>query len=105
MTEPLVAGSPAPGPVTRPVPAGAGYAGGTAVAGQGSDAPVRAWLRFFRSELRLVFGRRRNQALLAVVGLFPLIIGIGLASAYLYQAWESPNPGPNNFYRMNSPVK
>jgi hypothetical protein len=33
------------------------------------------------------------------------IIGVGLASAYLYQAWESPNPGPNNFYRMNSPVK
>ena len=33
------------------------------------------------------------------------IIGIGLASAYLYQAWQSPNPGPNNFYRMNSPVK
>src|SRR5580692_5191883 len=23
------------------------------------------------------------------------IVGIGLASAYLYQAWESPNPGPN----------
>ena len=78
MAEPLVAGSPAPGPVTGPAPAGAGYAGGTAVPGQGSDAPVRAWLRFFRSELRLVFGRRRNQALLAVVGLFPLIIGIGL---------------------------
>jgi hypothetical protein len=33
------------------------------------------------------------------------IIGIGLASAYLYQAWESPNPGPNNFDRMNSPAK
>ena len=33
------------------------------------------------------------------------IFGIGLASAYLYQAWESPNPGPNNFYRMNSPAK
>ena len=33
------------------------------------------------------------------------IIGIGLATAYLYQAWESPNPGPNNFYRNNSPVK
>ena len=32
----------------------------------------------FRSELRLVFGRRRNQALLVVVALFPLIIGIGL---------------------------
>ena len=59
-------------------PAGAGYAGGAAAAGQGRGAPVQAWLRFFRSELRLVFGRRRNQALLVVVALFPLIIGIGL---------------------------
>ncbi|HEY8044318.1 MAG TPA: ABC transporter permease subunit [Streptosporangiaceae bacterium] len=58
-------------------PPGAGCAGG-ATAGQGRDAPVRAWLRLFRSELRLVFGRRRNQALLVVVALFPLIIGIGL---------------------------
>jgi ABC-2 type transport system permease protein len=78
MAETSLAGSPAPGSVTGPGPAGAGYTGGTAVSGQGSDAPVRAWLRFFRSELRLVFGRRRNQALLAVVALFPLIIGIGL---------------------------
>ena len=31
------------------------------------------------------------------------VIGLGLATAYLYQAWESPNPGPNNFYRNNSP--
>ena len=30
------------------------------------------------------------------------VIGLGLATAYLYQAWESPHPGPNNFYRMNS---
>jgi ABC-2 type transport system permease protein len=59
-------------------PAGADYAGRAAAAGQGRDAPVQAWLRFFRSELRLVFGRRRNQALLVVVALFPLIIGIGL---------------------------
>jgi ABC-2 type transport system permease protein len=59
-------------------PAGADYAPGAAAAGQGRDAPVQAWLRFFRSELRLVFGRRRNQALLVVVALFPLIIGIGL---------------------------
>ena len=59
-------------------PARAGYARGAAAAGQGRGAPVQAWLRFFRSELRLVFGRRRNQALLVVVGLFPLIIGIGL---------------------------
>ncbi len=33
------------------------------------------------------------------------VIGLGLATAYLYQAWESPNPGPNNFYRNNSLVK
>jgi hypothetical protein len=33
------------------------------------------------------------------------VIGLGLATAYLYQAWESPNPGPNNFYRSNSPVR
>ncbi len=51
------------------------------MADQGCDTPVRAWLRFFRSELRLVFGRRRNQALLAVVALFPIIIGIGLRLA------------------------
>ena len=59
-------------------PARAGDAGGAAAAGQGRGAPVQAWLRLFRSELRLVFGRRRNQALLVVVALFPLIIGIGL---------------------------
>ena len=33
------------------------------------------------------------------------VVGLGLASMYLYQAWESPNPGPNNFYRMNTPPK
>ena len=78
MAKPLVAGSPAPGSLTGPARTGAGCAGGAAAAGQGRDAPVRAWLRFFRSELRLIFGRRRNQALLAVVALFPLLIGIGL---------------------------
>ncbi len=39
------------------------------------------WLRFFRSELRIVFGRRRNQALLAVIALFPVVIGIALRAA------------------------
>ncbi|MFZ0754281.1 MAG: ABC transporter permease subunit [Trebonia sp.] len=42
---------------------------------------VRGNLRFFRNELRLVFFRRRNQLLLAVVVLFPLLIGIGLKLA------------------------
>jgi len=45
-----------------------------------SDASA-AWLRFFRSELRIVFGRRRNQALLAVVAVFPVVIGIALRAA------------------------
>lgn len=39
------------------------------------------WLRFFRSELRIMFGRRRNQALLAVVALFPVAIGVALRAA------------------------
>ncbi|MGI8450184.1 MAG: ABC transporter permease [Streptosporangiaceae bacterium] len=52
-----------------------------AAAGSGGPGPVRAWARFFRSELRLVFRRRRNQALLVVVAFFPLIIGIGLRLA------------------------
>jgi len=34
--------------------------------------------RLLRSELRLVFGRRRNQHLLVVTALFPLLIGIAL---------------------------
>jgi ABC-2 type transport system permease protein len=45
------------------------------------SAAAAAWLRFFRSELRLVFGRRRNQALLAVVALFPVVIGGALRAA------------------------
>jgi ABC-2 type transport system permease protein len=40
--------------------------------------PARAWLRFFAAELRLVFGRRRNQLLLAVTVVFPVVIGIAL---------------------------
>jgi ABC-2 type transport system permease protein len=49
--------------------------------GNESAAYVRANLRFFRNELRLVFFRRRNQLLLGVVALFPLLIGIGLKAA------------------------
>ena len=44
-------------------------------------AYVRGNLRFLRNELRLVFFRRRNQLLLAVVALFPLVMGIGLKAA------------------------
>jgi ABC-2 type transport system permease protein len=40
--------------------------------------PVLANMRFFRSELRLVFRRRRNLLLLGVTAVFPLVIGIAL---------------------------
>ena len=43
-----------------------------------SAALVRTTLRFFANELRVTFFRRRNQALLLVAALFPLLIGIGL---------------------------
>jgi ABC-2 type transport system permease protein len=43
--------------------------------------PVRSDLRFFSGELRLVMLRRRNLLLLAVAGVFPLIIGIALRLA------------------------
>ena len=46
-----------------------------------SAGPVRANLRFFANELRITFFRRRNQLLLLVAALFPLLIGIGLKAA------------------------
>jgi ABC-2 type transport system permease protein len=45
------------------------------------SAPVASWLRLLRSELRLIFRRRRNLALLAVVGAVPVLIGIALRLA------------------------
>jgi ABC-2 type transport system permease protein len=56
-------------------------AGAGPVAGPIRVRPTRAWLRFFRSELRQVFLRRRNQLLLAVTALFPILIGVGLRLA------------------------
>ena len=40
--------------------------------------PVNSWLRFLGSELRLIFGRRRNQALLGVLAALPILIGVAL---------------------------
>jgi ABC-2 type transport system permease protein len=67
MADTVVAGPPGAAP-----DAAAGPPAGAA------PGAVRAWFRFFRSELRLVFCRRRNVILLAVVGLFPILIGVGL---------------------------
>jgi ABC-2 type transport system permease protein len=44
-------------------------------------AAVPPWLRFFRSELRLVFGRPRNLALLAVIAVVPIFLGVVLRLA------------------------
>ena len=40
--------------------------------------PVPSWLRFFGSELRLVFGRPRNLALLSVLTVVPIFLGVVL---------------------------
>jgi ABC-2 type transport system permease protein len=41
----------------------------------------QAWLRLYRSELRLVFRRLRNLALLAVLAVIPILLGIALRLA------------------------
>ncbi len=54
---------------------------------------VRATLRFFASELRVTFFRRRNQLLLLVAALFPLVIGIGLKAADPHGGGGGRGPG------------
>jgi ABC-2 type transport system permease protein len=54
------------------------YAAGKTAGPPESAAIVRTTLRFFANELRVTFFRRRNQVLLLVAALFPLLIGIGL---------------------------
>jgi ABC-2 type transport system permease protein len=41
-------------------------------------APVRHWLRLFRSEIRIIFLRPRNLALLALLASAPIFLGIVL---------------------------
>ena len=73
---PIESGQAAESPLAGPGSAALGRTEGRPAVG-----PARAWLRFFLSELRQVFLRRRNLLLLAVVALFPIIIGIGLRLA------------------------
>lgn len=47
-------------------------------------------LRLFRSELQLVFGRRRNQALLAVLSTAPILIGIAVRVSTPTGSGEGP---------------
>jgi len=55
--------------------------GAAAPAQEISPAGRYGALRFLGNELRTTFLRRRNQVLLLVVALFPLLIGIGLKAA------------------------
>ena len=77
--------SPAPG---RGAPAGGAPA-----------RPGRAWLRLLRSELRLIFLRWRNLALLAVLAAIPVLLGIALralgarAGAAVAAGPAVPRPG------------
>ena len=54
--------------------------------------PVPGWLRLFNSELRLVFGRPRNIALLGVLALVPIFFGIVFRLAI--SAPTGPGGGP-----------
>ncbi len=55
--------------------------GGALVAGDRAPGGVRQWVRLLASELRLIFRRWRNLALLAVLVILPVVLGIGLKVA------------------------
>jgi ABC-2 type transport system permease protein len=55
-------------------------------------------LRFLRNELRITFFRRRNQVLLVVAALFPLLIGIGLKAASPHGGGRGPGSGGAAFF-------
>jgi ABC-2 type transport system permease protein len=58
-------------------------------------------LRFLRNELRTTFFRRRNQLLLLVVALFPLLIGIGLKAAAPHRGGgNGPGSGGAAFFNQ-----
>jgi ABC-2 type transport system permease protein len=62
--------------------------------------PARAWLRLLASELRLVFGRRRNQLLLVVTVVFPVVIGIALRLAAPHPQGGGNGPGVAFFNQL-----
>jgi len=62
--------------------------------------PVRAWLRLFAAELRLVFLRKRNLLLLAVTVVFPVVIGIALRVAAPHPQGGGNGPGVAFFNQL-----
>ena len=73
--ETSVGGTPEPSP--RPA---ATSAGGTPESSPraAEDIPRGRWWRGFGSEIRMIFGRRRNQLLLLGLALIPLVIGVAV---------------------------
>jgi ABC-2 type transport system permease protein len=57
-------------------------------------------MRFFRSELRLVFRRKRNLSLLGVAAAFPILIGIALKLAAPHGRGGGPNNGTAFFNQV-----
>ncbi len=75
----------------------------TAQGGSGGDRSPRAvtsWLRLLRSELRLVFLRKRNMLLLAVTVVFPVVIGIALRVAAPHPQGGGNGPGVAFFNQL-----
>jgi ABC-2 type transport system permease protein len=65
------------------------------------STPLRLTTRFLRNELRVTFFRRRNQLLLLVAALFPLLIGIGLKAAAPHGGGGSgPSSGGAAFFNQ-----
>lgn len=61
--------------------------------------PVPAWFRFFFSELRLVFRRPRNLALIAVLAVVPIFFGVVLRLTL--QSGGGPGGGGNGPQFLN----
>jgi len=88
MSAPDVAAGPAPAAAPGSAPASV------------THTPVRAWARLFRSELRLVFRRRRNLLLLVVTAVFPVVIGIALRLAAPHPQGGGNGPGAAFFNQL-----
>jgi ABC-2 type transport system permease protein len=73
---------------------------GPVLAAPARRSSVRAWLRLFSAELRLVFGRRRNMLLLVVTVVFPVVIGIALRVAAPQPSGGGNGPGVAFFNQL-----
>lgn len=74
--------------------------GGALVAGDRVPGSVRQWCRLLVSELRLIFRRWRNLALLAVLVVLPIVLGIGLKVAGPDGGGGGGGPGATFFAQL-----